>query len=141
MLNVIVDSSVVTKWYFEENEEDVEAARQLLQFVKSGEYRLVAPQITLLELANVVKFSKKQSQKKCLAAVSLYEQLLDSLAPLPSIDLIINQIYKQNLTSYDAVFTTLAINMDISLITADYKHHQKFISKNIIWLKEWNGKV
>lgn len=137
MPNIIVDSSVITKWYFEENEDNLEEAQQILQLIEEGTFQLVVPQIILLELINVAKFSKKQSQEKCLIAISLLNNLFGDFTPLPSMDLIISQIYKHDLTSYDAAFAALANKMNIPLITADYKHHKKEISPNIVWLKEW----
>lgn len=141
MQNIIVDSSVVIKWYFETNEEDLVQAQQILQLFETGSAQLVAPQVILLELANAAKFAKKKQQEECLAAISSFNELLDEFALLPSMDLIVDQIYNHGLTSYDAVFTALANKMDVPLITADYMHHKKSISKNIIWLKEWKGKL
>ena len=48
---------------------------------------------------------------------------------------------KHQVTTYDAIFIALSEVKDIPLFTADYKHHVKSISKNIIWLSEWNGKI
>ena len=62
------------------------------------------------------------------------------LVGIPKMESITNLMYKHNLASYDAAFVTLADSKNIPLFTADYKHHQKSISKNIIWLKEWKGK-
>lgn len=140
MTNIIVDTSVATKWYSFKNEDDLEEAQRLRGLIVKAEFSLICPQIIILELANALKFSKKMSQKDCLDSVGSLVDLCANLVEVPKIDLITDLMYKYDLPSYDAVFVALADLMEVPLFTADYKHHKKEISKNIVWLKNWKGK-
>lgn len=141
MMTIIVDTSVATKWYSGENEDELDMADQLRELIIGDKYSLICPQIITLELANVLRFSKKMSQRDCFNSVTSLVELCSDLVGIPKMELITSLMYKHNLASYDATFVTLADSKNIPLFTADYKHHQKSISKNIIWLKEWMGKL
>ena len=141
MQNIIVDSSVATKWYFEKDEAELDKAREIFDLVTNGELTLVAPKIILLELANTAKFGKKADKVHCLEAVTLFEEFIDKFDELPQMKVIIEKSYFGDIASYDAAFVALAEKLNVPLITADYKHHQKSISKNIVWLKEWKGEL
>lgn len=141
MPNVIVDSSVATKWYFEKDEAELDKAGEVFDLVTNGDLALVAPKIILLELANTAKFGKKADKARCLEAVSLFEDLADKFDELPDMKIVIEKSYSGDIASYDAAFVALADSKNIPLITADYKHHPKSISKNIVWLKEWKGRL
>lgn len=46
---------------------------------------------------------------------------------------------KFSLTIYDAVFIAAAEIEKIPLLTADYKHHKKEMSKFITWMEDWKA--
>ena len=50
-------------------------------------------------------------------------------------------LFEHKITSYDAAFLAVADFWNAPLFTADYSHHSKNLSKNIVWLKEWKGKL
>lgn len=141
MTSIIVDTSVATKWYSGKDEEELDRADKLRELIVEEKYFLICPRIITLELVNVLKSSKRMSQKDCLDSVNSLIKLCAELVELPKPDLVIDLMYGHNLASYDAAFVALAESLDIPLFTADYKHHKKSISKNIIWLKEWKGKL
>lgn len=140
MKNVVIDSSVIIKWLADE--EDSEKAKMLLQLVGTNQVSLILPNFAQLEVVNILRlgknFSKEDTDQKIIDFFDLSPKFIEidkdySLG-------ISNLVYAHNLASYDAAFIAIANRWDIPLITADYKHHQKSISKNIIWLKEWKGK-
>lgn len=141
MTNIIVDTSVATKWYCEENEDDLDKSEQLKELIVEEKCYLVCPRIVTLELVNVLRFSKKMSRGDCLDSANSLVELCTDLVEIPKLDLITDLMYEHNLASYDATFLALADWMETPIFTADYKHHRKSISKNIIWLKEWKGKL
>jgi predicted nucleic acid-binding protein len=53
--NIVVDTSVIIKWFFSENEENAEASHLILKRFIHNEIGLITPEIALFELANVVK--------------------------------------------------------------------------------------
>lgn len=139
MTKAVIDTSVVIKWFFKKNEPDSNKAFSLLNEIEEGKIKIVASPIILLELINVVKFGKKADEKTCIDISSLFENLIEEFADFPKTNFIIKTCYAENLTSYDAAIFALAEEKGVPLITADYKHHQKTISPNIIWLSEWNN--
>lgn len=139
MMNIIVDTSVVTKWYAQKDENDLEQAFHLLESCNQNKLALICPKIILLELANVLYVGKKLTKELCLASISSFKKLCEELVDIENTDLMIEIMYSYKLPSYDAIFIALAIKKQIPLVTADYKHHLKSITPRIIWLSEWNG--
>ena len=139
MTKVIVDTSVVIKWFFSENEADLGQSDNFLKQVKAGEVEIIVPKIILLELANVAKFGKKVDEDVCRQVLSTFNDLVTEYLDLPGSEELIKNFYLGDLTSYDAVFVTLADLKEMPLLTADYKHHKKSISPNIVWLSEWKS--
>lgn len=141
MRNIIVDTSVATKWFSQEKEEDFSKALAISTLAQQGKLDLICPEIILIELANVLYFSKKQSQEDCLQSLEFFKGVCTELTAIEDLTLITELIYNYDLPSYDALFVALAITREIPLVTADYKHHKKSISSHIIWLSEWSSHV
>lgn len=137
MTNIIVDTSVAVKWFSEESENDLPEARQIKERIVEGKLSLICPEIIVLELVNVLTFSKKLSQDECVRSTKSLIDLCVDVVPLPDLDRIIDLVYRHKLASYDAAFVALAMMRDVPLVTADYKHHKKSISPHIVWLSEW----
>jgi predicted nucleic acid-binding protein len=116
-----VDASVVTKWFIEE--EDSSWALLLKNEHISGKTILIAPDLIIYEVTNVLLFSKlftTEEIKKCLQ--DLYDLEIDLINP--SLDLILPTIElasSKKLSIYDASYLALAREFDIKLITADEK--------------------
>ena len=117
----IIDASVVIKWFIEEKD----SAKALLLKDKhiQGKTILIAPDLLVYEVSNVLVFSKvfrPAEITKCLQ--DLYELEIDLISP--SIDIILSAtelaISKQ-VSVYDACYLALAKELDIKLITADEK--------------------
>ena len=137
MTSIIVDTSVVVKWFSEENEDDYLKARQIKARIVEGTLSLICPEIIALELINVLTYSKKFTQDECTHCVKSFIELCSDVVPLPDLDRTIDSVHRYTLASYDAAFVTLAMMRNVHLITADYKHHKKSISPHIVWLSEW----
>lgn len=137
MRNIIVDTSVVTKWYAQEKEGDLKQAFRLLEACSDGKLSLICPTIILLELANVLYLGKKLDQTLCLDSVRSFEKLCTKLLDVDNTKHIVKTMYDHKLASYDAAFVSLAVQENVPLVTADYKHHKKSISPYIVWLSEW----
>lgn len=137
MTSIIVDTSVVTKWYAQKNEDDLKQAFRLLESCQDGSITLICPKIILLELANVLYLGKKLDQSLCDESLRSFENLCTNLLDMDDTKHIVKTMYDHKLASYDAAFVSLAITLSIPLITADYRHHKKSISPHIVWLSEW----
>lgn len=114
---VVLDASVVLKWFHAEGERHLKAARSLRTRFEAGELRVLAPPLLWLELLNVAARRWGWTQ----------DQLIQLAAALPNLgfDLIepdLTEIARwtaQGLTAYDAAYVAVADQTGIELITDD----------------------
>lgn len=141
MNKVVVDTSVIIKWF--SSEEESEKAQDLLRPITASRTELILPHFAQLEISNILRLGKKFLQVKTDKCIVDFFDLLPRFVEIDKdYSLEISSLaYNHNLASYDAAFVAVANRWNIPLFTADYKHHQKSISKNIVWLKEWQGKL
>ncbi len=117
----VVDASIVVKWFIEE--KDSNKAILLKENHVTGKNILIAPNLLIYELANVLLFSKLFNSieiERCLK--DLFEIEMDLINP--SSDLILSAIElacDRHLSIYDASYLTIANELNIKLITADEK--------------------
>jgi predicted nucleic acid-binding protein len=135
MRQIVLDTSVIVKWF--SNESNSDKAVLLLQLIADEKISLVIPDICLAEIANALRYNNDFTQAKTQKAIKYFLQLNPAIEPINTIiNNAIIKAYKNDLAIYDASFIALAEVKDILIITSDYKHHKKEISKNLIWLKE-----
>lgn len=116
---IILDASVVVKWFSEE--EYTEKALEIRERIRSGEERVIVPDLLLYELANALKYNPNFDVIDVGAALlSLFDMDLDIVTPLPEfINSAITIAFKYTITVYDAVYIALAKDLDFNFITAD----------------------
>ncbi len=141
MNRLIIDNSIVLKWFYKENDSD--KALELLELIHDLNATLILPSLAVVELVNSLKFGKKTDSLKADDVIKKFFALEPKLLSLDlesslKLSLI---VHTNNITSYDACYILAAEELNIPIFTADYKHHKKTISKNIVWLKEWRGKL
>lgn len=131
MDKVVLDTSVVVKWFVDESDSD--KAQEILEQQKKKKIQIMLPDIVLLELINGLYYGNKYNQANLIKVIEtmfqlkiIYKSLNGSLLSIVSLLVIRNKIQ-----SYDAFFIALAEQEKCSLITADYKHHRREISKMI----------
>jgi predicted nucleic acid-binding protein len=113
---VVLDASVVLKWFAAEQRGSCEA-RQLRDDYQAGRLSVVVPSLLFLELLNVVG---KRWRWEAEAVAELAEALGDlsfevSEPELPSVASWISR----GLTAYDAAYVALAERRDLELVTDD----------------------
>ena len=116
---MVIDTSVVAKWFVEEDERDksILVRNQLL----SGKISLVAPRLLIYEMGNVLTLNTNLNSKEISDALrslvdiglEIYVMGFDELEMATKIS------RKFNITFYDAVFASLAKILDTKLVTAD----------------------
>ena len=117
----IIDASVVIKWFIEE-EDSIKAILLKNEHIQ-GKTILIAPDLLIYEVANVLMISKiftPSEIKKCLQ--DLYELEIDLITP--SIDIILTATelaIDKGISIYDASYIALAKELDAKFITADEK--------------------
>jgi predicted nucleic acid-binding protein len=117
MSEIVVDTSVVVKWYIPEQHH--EQARALRDAYLDGEFDLVAPALMPFEAVNALKYSGHyEGERLEEASKSLPEYGIDlvSFNKTGSVTEIANDL---DITIYDAAYIALAQNHDTEAYTAD----------------------
>jgi len=117
MSEIVVDTSVVVKWYIPEQHH--EQARALRDAYLDGEFDLVAPALMPFEAVNALKYSGHYKGERLEeASKSLPEYGIDlvSFNKTSSVTEIANDL---DITIYDAAYIALAQNHDTRAYTAD----------------------
>ena len=119
MKTVVVDANVAAKWFLPE--QGARAAARLL----SKRYRLIAPDLIRIEVANIMwKLARRGALSPDEAAqiVAQFQampvQIHDSGPLLSSATEI---ALETNITVYDALYVALALEHDTACITADQR--------------------
>ena len=141
MMAVVLDSSVVIKWYVQENDSD--AAQALFD----EDLEIHAPDLLLAECANTLWKKVRRNQ----LAGNDARAVLDAVQALPirlhaSTDLLeaVWQVaVERDRTIYDSLYAALAMAMDCPFVTADSKLANTLsaasISIDIRHLSHWNA--
>ena len=140
MKRIVIDASVVLKWYLVDEEYSEKALGLLDQYV-SDELDILAPSLLEYEVINGLIIAKKrgriQEDKILLAAdgfISLELSLKDLSLYYPKV---IHYCKVCNRSAYDASYLALADEEKIPLITAD-KGLFNAVKKDLKWVN-WLG--
>lgn len=135
----ILDTSVVVKWFSEYNEDDMEKALSLRDKILEGEFNIIAPDLLFYELANVLRYNSRFTNKDVKDAVkSVYDMEfevrgIDATITAHAIDM----AFKFDVTVYDSCVMAISQIEDKPFVTADYKFAKKTKGfKNIVRLSE-----
>ncbi|MCL4386239.1 MAG: type II toxin-antitoxin system VapC family toxin [Cyanobacteria bacterium] len=136
----IIDSSVVIKWFYEKNEENLEQANFFFNKSKNGYDIIVAPDLLIYEILNFFK------TKKEIPDDDVYT-ILNEINNTVSIYGIGNNLFKKafkiaranDITIYDSIYISLSEELEIPFITADLKLYEimKKQNSNIIILRDF----
>lgn len=120
MVTRVLDTSVIAKWFF--NEEGTDRAEALLAELLEGSARVQVPSSMFYELANVVwtqrnkGFSEQQARMVWAEVVTFPLSVTDWSELLPEA---LTFAIQHDVTVYDAVFVVLARQLGGDLVTAD----------------------
>lgn len=134
MDKVVVDSSVLVKWFVEEDNSD--KAKQLLDNHVEEKITLYVPGIAILELVNALFYRVFFDSDRLSEVAKTFYRLELEIVSISEIlvSSVIERMLKNKIASYDALFIALAEQEKCPLITADRKHHRREISKRIRYL-------
>jgi len=142
LTRIVIDTSVVLKWYLADEENGQKALAILDKYV-SNELDILAPSLLEYEVINGLIIAKKRGriqEKKILTAIegfiSLEIKLISLSLYYPKV-IHYSKIY--NRSAYDASYLALADDEDISLVTAD-KGLYAVVKKDLKWV-EWLGEL
>jgi predicted nucleic acid-binding protein len=119
-VRVVIDTSVVFKWFVAYGETGLDEAWELLEEHRRGEGVLVAPALVLAEVANLLRVSGI-SDDDAHALFDEYER-----AHVVHFDMTATRVRSalklglaHRITVFDATFLALAQELDCPLVTAD----------------------
>ncbi len=118
---VVVDSSVLVKWFKSRNEDLVAKARALLDEIQRKPLEVHVPALLLYEVGNILLMKTRLGPVALNDAIAHLEALPFSVAP-PASPLLRRAAHlgrDLGLTFYDASFLALAVELDCPFITAD----------------------
>jgi predicted nucleic acid-binding protein len=118
---LILDTSVVLKWFLEKDESDVALARKLRETFLSRRCTLGAPDLLLVEVANALTAGHRSSPKEVSEAIEVILEIGLHLFELqfPALVKAIGLASTYGVTVYDSCFLAVAIESDALLVTAD----------------------
>ena len=117
MAEIVVDTSVVVKWYIPEQHH--EQARALRDAYLNGAFDLVAPAVMPFEAVNALKYSgyydgeRLEDASKSLLKYGIDLVSFDNTGPIAEI------ADTLEITVYDAAYIALARKLDTNIYTAD----------------------
>ena len=118
---LILDTSVVLKWFLEKGEADVTGARNLRDAFLAGRCTLGAPSLLLIEVANALTTGHRANPKQVSGAIETILEIGLHLIDLqfPALVKAIELASSYGLAVYDSCFLAVAVELDGILVTAD----------------------
>jgi len=118
----VIDASVVFKWYYKKNEEDLEKAKLLYRLLNSDDSLLLAPELLVYEILNILRLKKEIPTD---VANNIVSELYDTLI-FVTVD---RELFKKafafsrnlNISFYDSIYIALSVKYNAPIITADNK--------------------
>lgn len=130
----VLDSSVVIKWF--SNEDDTDKALALRESYLEGNVNMASPDLVIYEIANALRYSKSLSETDVKNSISsLMSMGISIIVPTRKvIESAIDIAYQSDITIYDAYFAALAQELNFKLVTADEKLHNKIKKLGFVML-------
>ena len=140
MTGYVLDTSVVFKWFSENDETDLNNAYRLRRGILEGAYSVTVPDLLFYELANALRYNPGLSSEEVIAAVDAIFNLEFDVRSITT-ELAASAVklaYSWNVTVYDACFLALAQKEKKILITADHKFYERAKgAKHIVRLSDF----
>lgn len=118
---IVVDSSVLIKWFKSRNEDLLAEAHALLDEVERRPLEVHVPALLLYEIGNILLVKTRLEPAALKNAIDRLEALPLSVAPpaTPLLKRAARLGRDLDLTFYDASFLALAVELDSPFVTAD----------------------
>ena len=139
MLTFVLDTSVIVKWFHQEDESHVKQALQILQELQDEKITIILSSLVIVELLNALVKGGHFSQNEVkITLQKLFKlPLIFHDKNLHLIETTAEFMSKYNITSYDALFLAMAKQEKCKLISDDNKGHGKITDGSVIMLKDY----
>lgn len=141
MPNLVVDSSVVIKWFLPEP-YSVEA-RRILDGYQQGDITFLAPDLIYAEIGNIV-WKKQQFQGLAVADAQQILVAFQTVTLITTSNMrLLSNAYKlattYQRTVYDALYLALSQQEQCQFVTADERLVNAVSASfpNVVWLAQW----
>lgn len=142
MRRVVLDASVVLKWYLADEEYGQKALDLLFKFV-SGQLEILAPALLEYEVVNGLFISQKRGRIKDEKLLTAIEGFIDLEIILKDLSHFYSRIIhfckSYHCTVYDASYLALADIEGATMITSDKRLYDA-VKKDLKWVK-WLGDI
>ena len=122
MKRIVIDASVVLKWYLSD-EEHGDLALDILEAHASYRLSLHAPALLEFEVANGLAIAKRRARvgdDDALKAMDGFAELGIGIYPLsPLFPKVLVYCDRYNISAYDAAYVALADDLKTNVVTAD----------------------
>lgn len=134
MDKIILDTSVIVKWFVDEPKSS--QALELLELQKKKKINILVPEIIILELINALFFSAHFNKNELKDTLNHFYNYNLKIINIKNSTLLSATSIMTNfsITSYDALFIALAQELNCPLITNDRKHHLEKMYRKIEYL-------
>jgi predicted nucleic acid-binding protein len=119
--DIVSDANIALKWFHEAGEEDVEAARDLLDHHRARRVVLYVLDLTFYEIGNALLRGRARATAPQTATVlSALRQICLTISPDDGdLALAAELVAEHDLTLYDAAYAAVARRRDAPLVTLD----------------------
>jgi predicted nucleic acid-binding protein len=130
----VLDASVVTKWFVRRAEAGRDTAIGLRAGHVAGRFRIVVPELCLIEVANALRYSPKAREEEIAEALDALSVLaLEVVAADANLLKKANAIaWGYGVTMYDALYVAIAELRSHPLVTADDALMRKMRGHSIV---------
>lgn len=117
MTDIVVDASVVVKWYIPEQHH--EQARDLRDAYLDGRHELFAPSLLPFEVVNALKYSDHFDSEQLTTASTTLPEYGITLLSYRKVGPVAEVATELDITLYDASYLALATTTEAIVYTAD----------------------
>jgi predicted nucleic acid-binding protein len=128
----VLDTSVITKWYYKKDEEDVYNASVIYDNLESKNFIFFAPDLLLYELLNIYRIKLELDDSRINKIISeIYDLIVILGINKNTFSKAFLNARKLNISFYDSIYLSLSEDLDALLITADKKLYEAAKNKNV----------